>query len=174
MKRSICEHWGKDVGEPPSFAKGQCLALCLSLPTCEADLMIWWTAADVGVLHIWRRLLERIYHAVAGTASCSIINALQPHFPWAGSVSSGQCEESQAGEEGERKEASAKRQVLFQGRQQLKHQNYQTKPQDHIRCQGRTHLVSPSQKGLSVQPITLMMWRREEEDLTQSEMKFSS
>lgn len=41
----------------------------------------------------------RIYHAVAGTASCRIINALRPHFPWAGFVSSGQCKGPQAGEE---------------------------------------------------------------------------
>lgn len=58
---------------------------------------------------MWRLLLGRIYHAVAGTASCRVINALRPHVPWAGLVSSGQCKESQAGKDGGRKEVSAKR-----------------------------------------------------------------
>lgn len=52
MKRSVCEHWGRDVGDLPSLAKGQCFALCLSLPTCKADLMTWWAAGDVGALHL--------------------------------------------------------------------------------------------------------------------------
>ena len=123
---------------------------------------------------MWRLLLVRVYHAgtawVAGLlmqcGPASLGQDLQAHED---SGKGDGLEKRGGGEKG-----SAKRQVSFQGRQQLKGQNYQTKPQDHIRCQGRTRLLSPSRKGLSVQPITLMMWQREEEDLTQSEMKFSS
>lgn len=46
------------------------------------------------------------------------------------------------GERG-KKIASAKRQVSFQGRQQLQDQNYQPKPQDHIRCQAGHILFLP-------------------------------
>lgn len=111
---------------------------------------------------MWRRLVGRI---------CRVVNAAQ--IPQAGFRRTQGRVTDWKGERG-KKIANAKRQVSFQGRQQLKDQNYQPKPQDHIQMSGRTHLVSPSRKGLSVQPITLMMWRREEEDLTQSEMKFSS
>lgn len=47
--------------------------------------------------------------------------------------------------EGE-KIASAKRQVSFRGRQQLKDQNYQPKPQDHIRCQAGHILFLPPER----------------------------
>lgn len=174
-----CRHSGGAFGSIAgrmlvSFAEGQCFASCLSLPICKVGLITCRAAGDAGALQrTQRRSAARSYRAVAGAACCGVVNVTRPRRV-CGLRRTARRVTAWKRRGRRRGGVNAKRQVSFQGRQQLKDQNYQTKPQDHIRCQGRTHLVSPPRKGLSAQPITLMMWRREEEDLTQSEMKFSS